>query len=396
MSEGEHSGSCGPCNGNPNPLDPCSRTLDHCDNPCNHAHVDPTKCGDPTAITANNSPQCESIISQIFNFSQQFFGPVTKVDDGTNHVIWQLPCDLDVGIPTNPRGAGEGLACYFVRLFQESLIVNQGPPGLPGENGANGLNAYAVTLAPFTQPTLLNPATQVLTSNNPAIIPEMFVYIDGSGLYKVEGNNGSGTLFLTLLVPADNPPITVPLGKLVVPSGAPGAQGLRGLQGIQGVKGDTGSQGAPGATGPQGAPGASSAYFAASYAPASSNTYNITDTYARVFTGGDGPTLILPTQGTYFITCTIPLVYTVLTNRTVNIKLHNLDSGADVLWSDVAVGGTANPGPANNQTYATITALHGTTGANQNVALFARTPGDSALDVFIPFTFCQMTAIRVS
>jgi hypothetical protein len=66
--------------------------------------------------------------SQIQNFTQQFFGDVVKTEvDG--QVIWSLPCDLDIGLPNNQRGAGEGLACYFLRLSEEGIIGLTGPQG---------------------------------------------------------------------------------------------------------------------------------------------------------------------------------------------------------------------------------------------------------------------------
>lgn len=34
-----------------------------------------------------------------------------------NEVVWVLPCDLDTGFAGYPRVAGEGLACYFLRVF---------------------------------------------------------------------------------------------------------------------------------------------------------------------------------------------------------------------------------------------------------------------------------------
>lgn len=36
-----------------------------------------------------------------------------------DQVVWVLPCDLDSGMPGYPRVAGEGLACYFIRVFSE-------------------------------------------------------------------------------------------------------------------------------------------------------------------------------------------------------------------------------------------------------------------------------------
>lgn len=70
-------------------------------NPCNEVACD-----------AANEP----LASALNNFIVAFFGSLTKtcVND---KVVWILPCDLDAGIPGYDRIAGEGLACYFKRVF---------------------------------------------------------------------------------------------------------------------------------------------------------------------------------------------------------------------------------------------------------------------------------------
>src|SRR6185436_11523721 len=139
--------SCGSCGDNPN--------LRH-------------NCEDPCHRSTTNTAACESLPSQISNFTTQFFGVVTKTEvDGA--VVWSLPCSLDVGLPANPRGSGEGLACYFLRLFADGIIGLTGPKGDSGTPGTDGRNAYTVTLHSFTQPTSGNPNIQVSTAFNPAV-----------------------------------------------------------------------------------------------------------------------------------------------------------------------------------------------------------------------------------
>lgn len=72
-------------------------------NPCSSSECD--AANEPLASTLNN-------------FIVAFFGSLTKtcVND---QVVWVLPCDLDSGMPGYPRVAGEGLACYFIRVFSE-------------------------------------------------------------------------------------------------------------------------------------------------------------------------------------------------------------------------------------------------------------------------------------
>ena len=119
--------SCGDSgNNNPNPLDPCNHI--GCDNPC--AQSGP-----------GNSAACETLPSQIDNFTLQFFGEVVKTEVN-GQVVWSLPCSLTTGLPANPRGADEPLGCYILRLFQDGILGEQGPQGDTGETGANGRNAY--------------------------------------------------------------------------------------------------------------------------------------------------------------------------------------------------------------------------------------------------------------
>lgn len=74
---------------------------------CNH-----NPCSESTCDPAN-----EPLASALNNFITAFFGTLTKtcVND---QVVWVLPCDLDTGFPGFPRVAGEGLACYFKRVFE--------------------------------------------------------------------------------------------------------------------------------------------------------------------------------------------------------------------------------------------------------------------------------------
>lgn len=72
-------------------------------NPCNEVTCD-----------ADNEP----LASALNNFITAFFGTLTKTCVN-NQVVWVLPCDLDTGFPGYPRVAGEGLACYFLRVFAE-------------------------------------------------------------------------------------------------------------------------------------------------------------------------------------------------------------------------------------------------------------------------------------
>lgn len=75
------------------------------------------------------APTCnatvESTASALDNFISAFFGSVTKTCVN-NKVVWILPCDLNSGIPGYPRIEGEGLACYYARVFaliSQSVLI---------------------------------------------------------------------------------------------------------------------------------------------------------------------------------------------------------------------------------------------------------------------------------
>lgn len=205
---------------------------------CRKCGTKPCKCSCPT-----NTVACETLPSQIENFTKQFFGVVTKTE--VNGVVtWSLPCSLESGLENNPRMANEGLACYFKRLFEQGIVGLTGPTGDIGADGADGNNAYTVTLSSFPQPTSAAPNSQVLTAYNPAIFGGLTIYIQSSGYHFVNDTDGNGTLFLTLIQAADGAPAVITAGKLVVSTGPQGT----GPQGAQGIQGNPGDQGTPGET----------------------------------------------------------------------------------------------------------------------------------------------------
>jgi len=201
-------------------------------------------CSNPCLVTTTNTAECESLPSQIENFTDAFFGTVIKTEVDSE-VVWSLPCDLDIGLPNNPRAAGEGLACYFLRLFNDGIVGLTGPAGDEGNDGAPGRNAYTVLLSGFNQPDISSPNIQIVTNYNPAILEGMYVFVAESGWYLVTNVNISGALNVTLVRSSGSTAVGVWLsaGKLVVPSGYPGntVVGPTGAQGIQGPPGSAGT-----------------------------------------------------------------------------------------------------------------------------------------------------------
>lgn len=314
-----------------------------CCNPCNS-----------TSLT--NTAACESLPSQIQNFTTQFFGEVIKTEvDG--QVIWTLPCDLGVGLPNNARGVDEGLACYFLRLFGEGIVGLTGPGGEDGDTGADGRNAYTVTLQGFAQPTPEAPNIQVLTAYNPGIVVGLYVFIQTSGWYQVTTADVSGILFLTLHTALPGAPATINAGKLVIPSGVPGAPGV-GTQGIQGVPGPAGNDATSFSVN-------NGEYFA----PIGTN-YPLTVTYAAVDFVNSSPTIQLSAAGTYRVTAVADVVGTagVATSDLASLKLRNTTTSTDIDGSEHEVSFLSDTQRAQITIIVKVT----TTAVNQTIALFGK------------------------
>jgi hypothetical protein len=199
-------------------------------------------CNNPCAVTETNTSACESLPSALDNFIAHFFGAVIKTETN-GQVTWSLPCGLDTGLAGNPREADEGLACYFLRLFDEGITGLVGPKGNTGDPGADGNNAYSVTTTGFTQPTAGSPTFSVKMAANPAIMVGSTVFIQGSGWHSVTAIGGDWTVFLTLLEGLLGVTGAIAAGRVVTVTGPRGLTGATGAQGIQGVKGDTGDAG---------------------------------------------------------------------------------------------------------------------------------------------------------
>lgn len=74
-------------------------------------------CGNATCnCVCNCNP--EPVALALAHMQLDLYGEVTK--ELVNGVCqWSLPCDLDGGIDGIPREEGEGLLCYYLRLFEE-------------------------------------------------------------------------------------------------------------------------------------------------------------------------------------------------------------------------------------------------------------------------------------
>jgi hypothetical protein len=283
----------------------------------------------PCATSPDNTAACETLPSQIENFTTAFFGTVVKTEvDG--RVEWSLPCNLEIGLPNNPRADGEGLACYFLRLFTDGITGLTGPQGDPGPDGADGKNAFGVTLQGFNQPSLASPNINILTAFNPSLSVGLYVFIQTSGWYLITNTDGAGGVWLTLVksagAVADGSFVSA--GKLVIPSGYPGAS-ITGPQGIQGP---------PGVQGPAGVD-----FTVQSSQTDESTIATVADHLLKVamaevdFIGGGAGELavLLPSAGTYLITATVNLKHLDANLRQVKLELR--DQGVGTLPGSTVV-----------------------------------------------------------
>ncbi len=313
-------------------------------------------CNNPCGVAPGNTAACESLPSQIQNFTTQFFGEVVKTE--INGVVsWSLPCSLDIGLPANPRGAGEGLACYFLRLFNDGITGLKGDKGNTGAAGADGNSAYTVSMQGFNQPTLGSPNISLLTAYNPAVsVDGIYVFIDTSGWYLVSGSDGAGTLFLTLVQALGGAPAYISAGKLIIPSGTPGAS----------IVGPTGATGAQGPQGPAGVIPTSNCNTVA-------NTIGVDYAAPLVYAAVDftnwSPEFLATTIGKYLVTVTAVVEGQtgIVSSDVITLKLRNTSNASDVLGSEMSISNLID----TELKQVVISAIATTDAANQTVALFA-------------------------
>ncbi len=280
-----------------------------------------------------NTIDCETLPSALDNFTRQFFGNIERVIVD-REVRWALPCDLDVGLPGNPRLDGEGLACYFLRLFNDGIIGQMGPVGPTGPAGTNGKNAYAVITSAFVTPSDDNPTSQFTIIPTPVVSIGQTVFIVGLGWVRITDILDNTTVFTTLIELIPAPLAVIVPGSLVLPTGPRGLsitgpqgdQGLKGDKGDQGVQGDTGATGATGATGPAGAAATNSNGTEIG----GSTDYSMTAIYAKIDFGTDDFDVTLPTPGTYLVMFQFGGFNNSAGNRTWSFKLHNLTQASDI------------------------------------------------------------------
>lgn len=165
----------------------------------------------------------ETLPSTIDNLVLNFYGSVTKaVVDGK--VVWTLPCNLATGLNGNPRRAGEGTACYFLRLFEDGITGLQGPTGATGAPGTNGVNSFTTVSVNFAAPTLASPSVTFSVASSSGIAPGAVYFVQSLGWIQVVAT-ASGSVTANLIALISAPSATVLVGALVSPAGAQGPTG---------------------------------------------------------------------------------------------------------------------------------------------------------------------------
>lgn len=349
----------------------------------------------PCTACPENTTDCETLPSALDNFTQQFFGTITRtLVDGK--VTWVLPCNLDVGLPGNPRADGEGLACYFLRLFDEGIKGLVGPKGDTGASGAPGRNAYTVITSSFNAPTEANPISQFTVIPSPVISVGQTNFIPGVGWVRITDIFQDMVVFTTLIELIPSPVAVVTPGTLLQPTGPRGLS-ITGATGATGAKGDTGATGATGATGSPGATGAvgptgPTATNDSSEIVGGNTDYTMTALFAKVDFGTTDLDLTLATPGTYLILVQLSGLNNSTADRVWNLKLFNSTTATDVpnseietLLIDIAAV------HQNISFFARVT----TTVANEVIQVYAVT-GNAAATQRIDFAFSKSLYIRLS
>jgi collagen type VII alpha len=202
----------------------------------------------------------ESVPSLISNLVYALYGTINKsVVNG--RVVWDIPCDPNntTEVEQIPREEGEGLLCYLLRLFANSLDSY----GQFLRWGFAGSGQTAFTLTGAYQPdrnaylayidgVVQDPISYTISSTLPRVLNFDTPIPSGSFLTVVELSSRAGATGATGIVG--------PVGSTGATGiGATGNVGPQGATGNVGPQGATGLVGNQGATGPQGISGTAAA-----------------------------------------------------------------------------------------------------------------------------------------
>jgi hypothetical protein len=206
----------------------------------------------------------ESVPSLIGNLVYALYGTINKtIING--RVVWDIPCDPDntTEVEQIPREEGEGLLCYLLRLFANSLDSY----GQFLRWGFTGSGQSAFTLTGAYQPdrnaylayidgVVQDPISYTISSTLPRVLTLDTFLPTGSIMTVIELSSKAGATGATgpQGTPGGATGATGVGATGATGVGATGATGPIGGQGATGIQGATGPSGGP--TGPQGATGA--------------------------------------------------------------------------------------------------------------------------------------------
>ena len=189
----------------------------------------------------------ESVPSLIDNLVYALYGTINKsIVNG--RVVWDIPCDPNntAEVDQIPREEGEGLLCYLLRLFAQSLdgygqFLRWGFTG-SGQSSFTLTGAYQPdrnAYLAYIDGVVQDPINYTISATLPRVLILSSPLPSGSFLTIVELSSRAGATGLTGATGATG-------------SGATGATGITGATGPSG--GPTGATGLTGATGPSGGP----------------------------------------------------------------------------------------------------------------------------------------------
>ena len=178
----------------------------------------------------------ESVPSLIGNLVYALYGTIDKtIING--RVVWDIPCDPNntAEVDQIPREEGEGLLCYLLRVFANSL------------DGYGSFLRWGFTGAGQTDFTLTGawqPDRNAYLAYIDGVVQDPIGYTISTSLPRV--------LTFSTPVPSGSELTVIELSSK---AGATGASGSVGSTGATGQQGSTGDVGSTGATGQQGATG---------------------------------------------------------------------------------------------------------------------------------------------
>ena len=178
----------------------------------------------------------ESVPSLIGNLVYALYGTIDKtIING--RVVWDIPCDPNntAEVDQIPREEGEGLLCYLLRVFANSLD-GYGSFLRWGFTGAGQTN--------FTLTGAWQPDRNAYLAYIDGVVQDPINYTISTSLPRV--------LTFSTPVPSGSELTVIELSSK---AGATGASGVVGSTGATGLQGSTGDVGSTGATGQQGSTG---------------------------------------------------------------------------------------------------------------------------------------------